>query len=110
MNESPQESTRAARAITVSSRVVLIVGFGGLLLLMLAAFSMSKILRLESETTARYQEIATARVELKHLSARLVEAQENERRSISRELHDQVGQTLTGVRVESEVKMSMGWI
>jgi hypothetical protein len=53
--------------------------------LLLAAFSTSKILRLEAETAARYQEIATARVELKQLSARLVEAQENERRSISRE-------------------------
>ena len=37
--------------------------------LLLAAFSMSKILRLEAETAARYQEIVTAREELKQLSA-----------------------------------------
>jgi signal transduction histidine kinase len=41
-----------------------------------------------------------ARTELKLLSARLVEVQENERRSISRELHDEIGQALTGVLVE----------
>ena len=74
----------------------LTVGVG----LLLAAFSMGKILSLEAESSARFQEIATARAELKQLSARLVEAQENERRSISRELHDAVGQTLTGIRVE----------
>lgn len=74
----------------------LIIGVG----LLLAAFSMNKILRLETETAARYNEIATARAELKQLSARLVEVQENERRSISRELHDEVGQVLTGIRVE----------
>jgi hypothetical protein len=37
---------------------------------------MSKILRLEAETEARYQEIVTARVVLNHVSARLFDAQE----------------------------------
>jgi signal transduction histidine kinase len=68
--------------------------------LVLALFSMRKILALEREAAARYREAATARAELKQLSARLVDAQENDRRAISRELHDEVGQSLTGVRVE----------
>jgi signal transduction histidine kinase len=68
--------------------------------LILAIFSMRKIVALEMEAAARYEESATARAELKQLSARLVEAQENDRRAISRELHDEVGQALTGVRVE----------
>jgi len=68
--------------------------------LALAAFSMSRILRLESEASVRYAEIAKAREELKELSARLVEVQENERRAISRELHDEVGQSLSALLVE----------
>jgi len=68
--------------------------------LLLAAFSILRILSLEREAEARYHEIATARGELKELSARLVEAQENERRAISRELHDEVGQSLSALLVE----------
>jgi signal transduction histidine kinase len=55
---------------------------------------MRKILGLESEG-------ASARVALQNLSARLVEAQEEERRSISRELHDQVGQSLGMLLVDA---------
>jgi len=76
--------------------IALTIGLG----VLLAAFSVRKILALETETERHFTEIATARAELQQLSARLVEAQENERRSISRELHDEVGQALTGVLVE----------
>ena len=68
--------------------------------LLLAAFSMTRILGLESDAALRYDEIVKAREELKELSARLVEAQENERRAISRELHDEVGQALSALLVE----------
>ena len=66
----------------------------------MAAFSTRKILQLEAHAQARYQEVAEARKQLTHLSARLVEAQETERRSLSRELHDEVGQSLSAVLVE----------
>jgi signal transduction histidine kinase len=69
--------------------LALTVGLG----LLLAAFSVRKILQLETDTSAHFAAV-------KQLSARLVQAQENERRSISRELHDEVGQALTGVLVE----------
>ena len=44
-----------------------------------------------------------SREQLQALSRRLVEVQEEERRSIARELHDEVGQALTTLRVELEV-------
>jgi signal transduction histidine kinase len=67
--------------------------------ILLAAMSMRKILKLEHQSNARFSEISLARAELKDLSARLVAAQESERRAISRELHDEVGQSLSALRV-----------
>jgi signal transduction histidine kinase len=66
----------------------------------MAAFSIRRILRLETRAHNRYQEAAEARSQLKDLSARLVRAQETERRSLSRELHDEVGQSLSAVLIE----------
>ncbi|HXA67117.1 MAG TPA: ATP-binding protein [Bryobacteraceae bacterium] len=66
----------------------------------MAAFSMRKILKLEQQAHARYEEAAEARSQLKDLSARLVQAQETERRALSRELHDEVGQSLSAVLIE----------
>jgi len=66
----------------------------------MAAFSIRRMVRLEDRTHTRFQEVAEARSQLKDLSARLVEAQETERRALSRELHDEVGQSLSAVLVE----------
>jgi signal transduction histidine kinase len=68
--------------------------------MLLAAASMRHILRLERRTTSHLAALDQARSELKELSARLVEAQENERKALSRELHDAVGQTLSAVLME----------
>jgi signal transduction histidine kinase len=72
------------------------VGLG----VLLAGASMGRILRLERQTRENLAAVTQARAELRELSARLVEAQENERKSISRELHDAVGQSLSATLLE----------
>jgi signal transduction histidine kinase len=62
--------------------------------LLLAIGSAVYIMRLERQGRLRYSELVQSRGELQQLSARLVDAQETERRAISRELHDEVGQAL----------------
>ncbi len=79
--------------------MVLSVGLGAALLL--AAGCLLYIFRIERQNRRRYQEVLKARGALEQLSAKLVDAQEMERRTISRELHDQVGQTLNAVLVEA---------
>jgi signal transduction histidine kinase len=66
----------------------------------LALFTMRQILGLETQARLQYGEVAEARTQLKELSARLVQAQEEERRALSRELHDEVGQALSAVLIE----------
>lgn len=74
--------------------LLIITCLGGLLL---AAGSIYRILKLERETALRFDEIVQARGALRDLSARLVEVQESERRALSRELHDEVGQSLSAL-------------
>ncbi len=70
--------------------VALMLGLGSLV----AGVSLRRMLELEKESGARFAEIARGKQELSDLSARVLETQENERRRIARELHDEVGQSL----------------
>jgi signal transduction histidine kinase len=74
--------------------VMLLVGMGQ------AYFSTSHLLRLENQTLKHLQDVTEARQELKDLSAKLVATQESERKSISRDLHDAVGQSMSAVQFE----------
>ena len=64
---------------------------------LLAGGSIYRILRLERLSKRRFEEALQARAALQDLSARLVEVQETERRALSRELHDEVGQALSAL-------------
>src|SRR6266704_352857 len=60
--------------------------------------------RRQAEQTVREREaeVRRSRERLEALSQRLLKVQENERRLIARELHDQIGQALTAVKLNLE--------
>jgi len=88
------EFSRLRASLTGSLSIALAAG------LLLVLVSMGYILRLERQTRGRYRELAESRHELERLSSSLVDAQEAERRAISRELHDEVGQSLGALLVD----------
>jgi signal transduction histidine kinase len=86
--------TRFQTRLAMTLFSALILGLG------LAVLSTRQILRLEQSSQLRYREATEAREQLTNLSAKLVQAQEAERRALSIELHDEVGQALSAVLVE----------
>ncbi|MCW7541096.1 PAS domain-containing sensor histidine kinase [Aquabacterium sp. A7-Y] len=59
-----------------------------------------QIVRNLDEVLLAQREAEQARAELAALSSSLIEVQERERRSIARELHDEIGQSLSAIRVQ----------
>jgi signal transduction histidine kinase len=94
------ESTVAAVFTSFRREVVVTTLLTTLFGLALALFTIGRVQALERESDARYREVVQAREELHRLSARLVSAQEEERRKLSRELHDEIGQSMSALLVE----------
>ena len=68
--------------------------------LLLSIGSIVYIMRQDQEARRRYAELIESRNALSQLPSNLLNAQEEERRSISRELHDEVGQSLGALLVD----------
>ena len=66
----------------------------------IATFSTAYMFRLDNTSETERKRAEKAEQELRRLSNQLVRVQEEERKTISRELHDEVGQILTGLRME----------
>jgi signal transduction histidine kinase len=89
-------SGRFRRSVLVTFLITLVGG------LVLAILTIGHTLRLERELERRLEENSRARADLQELSAKLLRAQENERRTLARELHDEVGQSLSAILMEAE--------
>jgi signal transduction histidine kinase len=70
--------------------------------LLLAASTIVYVGRLEQRAEDKYQDSLRSQRELKALSKRLVDAQEEERRALSRDLHDQIAQSLSALLMDVE--------
>lgn len=65
--------------------------------------SVSNILASAIERDRVQSELAEKRAELQTLSRRLLEAQETERRTLAREIHDELGQSLMAIRIHLQL-------
>lgn len=91
LQETQREFQKYLRAILATA---------ALLGVLIAGITISRIAFLERRNERHQRQTERDREEMRSLSQRLVKAQEEERKSISRELHDEVGQMLTALRME----------
>jgi signal transduction histidine kinase len=91
MDQAMADFSRSSQRTLV---LVLALGVG------VALATIARVARLERRAEHQHQATERAEAGLRQLSRKLVRAQEDERRNLARELHDEVGQTITALRVE----------
>jgi signal transduction histidine kinase len=100
--ERLQESERefAAARRSAARRLLLMLALSVLLSVVVTRFSLRHAENMERAADRHYAEVEHARRELQQLSARLLEIEEEGKRSLSRELHDEIGQALALLQIE----------
>jgi len=98
LQESEREFAAARRS--AANRLLIILGLCVLLAMVVARASLRHAENLERKAELHFREVEQARSELQELSARLLEIEEEDRRNLSRELHDEIGQALALLQIE----------
>ena len=81
-------------------RLIILVASALVTGLIFAVLSLRRLAVLEQQTASQYDEVLRTKGELRALSNQLMSLQETERASLSRELHDEIGQALATLRLE----------
>jgi signal transduction histidine kinase len=105
LQESEREFSDARRQ--AARRLLVILGLSLLLGIAVARFSLRLAENLEQQAEKHYAQVEQTKGELQQLSARLLEIEEEGRRTLSRELHDEIGQALALLQIETSTAHSI---
>lgn len=101
LNDLHQAQIRSGESqARTRERLFILLGIAAFAAAAIAAVSLRHASKWDRDRQSYYEQLEQANARLESLSARLLEIQEEERVRLSRELHDEVGQSLTALRME----------